>query len=118
MNEIIVTKPVQRRVPVDLKKLAESINSDLNSADPEVRKAARADAIKAELLNQKDEQHRDTINLDERRNRILALLESGATGQNRLEVKSRRKAITGGSDKPASQRRATSKNKGRKSRQT
>ena len=116
METAIITKPADRRVAVDLKKLANSINKDLEDSDPEVRKAARADAIKAELLNQKDEQHRDTINMDERRNRILALLESGSAGQDRLETQPRRKAITGGSDKPASPRRATAKNKGRKAR--
>ena len=88
MDELIVTKPLSRRVNVDVEALAKSINKDMASADPDIRKAAREQAIKIELLNQKDEQHRDIVGMDERRNRLLALLGTRAAGPNSVEAQS------------------------------
>jgi hypothetical protein len=88
MDELIVTKPASRRVAVSVDLLATSINKDMESPDPDIRKAAREQAIKIELLNQKDEQHRDIVGMDERRNRLLALLGTGAAGHDRVEAKS------------------------------
>jgi hypothetical protein len=118
MDELIVTKPVNRRVAVNVDLLASSVNKDMDSADPEIRKAAREQAIKIELLNQKDEQHRDIIGMDERRNRILALLGGGTTGPDRLEAQpgGKRVARLGNSKSPS--RKPARKNKGRKPRQT
>ena len=117
MDELIVTKPLTRRVNVDVEALAKSINEDMASADPDIRKAAREQAIKIELLNQKDDQHRDIIGMDERRNRILALLGTGATGPDRLEAQSSGKEVARlGNSKPSSPKPA-GKNKGRKPRQ-
>ncbi len=102
MDELIVTKPVTRRVAVDVNLLAESINEDMRSGDPDIRKAAREQAIKIELLNQKDDQHRDVIGMDERRNRILALLGGGATGQDSFEAgASGKKVARVGNSKPS-----------------
>ena len=118
MNELIVTKPVSRRVNVDVELLAKSINKDMDSPDAEIRKAAREQAIKIELLNQKDEQHRDIIGMDERRNRILALLGSGTAGPDRLEAQSSGAGNARLSDSKSPPRKPAGKNKGRKPRQT
>ena len=117
MDELIVTKPLNRRVNVDVEALAKSINEDMASPDPEIRKAAREQAIKIELLNQKDDQHRDVIGMDERRNRILALLGTGATGSDRLEAQSNGKEIARISHSKPPSRKPARKNKGRKPRQ-
>ncbi len=117
MDELIVTKPVNRRVAINVELLAESINRDMESPDPDIRKAAREQAIKIELLNQKDEQHRDIIGMDERRNRILALLGSGPAGPDRLETKSDGAGNARISNSKPSPRKPTGKNKGRKPRQ-
>ena len=86
-----------------------------DDASPRDVTAAFKAILAAEAQNQNDEQHTDN-RLDQGRNRILELLERGATGEARLKAKSGRKRITDGGDQQASTRKPVGKNKGGKPR--
>jgi hypothetical protein len=89
---------VRRRWSIDTDKAAKTVNEALSSEDERIRMRAAGIAAVMEGQNQRDEQHFDSVNMDERRNRILALL--GRTGPNQgpLVIEQSGSGVISGSD--------------------